>query len=222
MGRSPRPVGPCGGSATRGTAGGWATPEPGRLQPPVRGEGTHADRRALGSGAERRAAAGQRRGEEALQRDDTAKGDDDAADTEADEPADLDQARANRADLRQLGASGRHPVTSDEDSHQRMLARDGARRAPKVGRSLRRWPAYDSTATPSSSVKSGSTTSWAGSPGRSQPRSDSVRRGSRPRRRGAGGRPARPGSRCAVAKAKGCARPDERRTQVICPSGRSA
>src|SRR5262249_59433776 len=53
--------------------------------------------------------SGQRRGEEALQRDETAEGDDDAADTEADEPADLERARANRADLRQLGASGRHP-----------------------------------------------------------------------------------------------------------------
>src|SRR5262245_6854804 len=67
------------------------------------------DRHTVSSGAERRAAAGQRRGEETLQRDETAEGDDDAADTEADEPADLEQARANRADLRQLGASGLHP-----------------------------------------------------------------------------------------------------------------
>jgi hypothetical protein len=231
----------------RGTAGGGHT-RAGRLQPPVRGEGTQTGARSaavrrgalqLASAAAKRRCSGTR-----LLRPMTTR-----RTLRRMSPPTLSRrvrivptcaSSARRAATRHL-RRGLPPA----DAARRRAASTYGR---SVSKALAGAKAYDSTATPSSSVKSGSTTSWAGSPGRSRPRSDSVRRemtcsaprqarpcpnrtaagpdspavGSRPRRRGAGSRPARPGLAGAVAKARGCARPDERRTQVICPSGRSA
>jgi hypothetical protein len=217
----------------RGTAGGGHT-RAGRLQPPVRGEGTQTGARSaavrrgalqLASAAAKRRCSGTR----------------------------LLRAMTTRRTLRRMSPptlSRRVRIvptcaSSARRAATRHLRRGlppadaGARRRAasiygrSVSKALAGAKAYDSTATPSSSVKSGSTTSWAGSPGRSRPRSDSVRRemtcsaprqarpcpnrtaagpdspavGSRPRRRGAGSRPARPGLAGAVAKARGARGP---------------